>query len=145
MTALTFGWASAADVSMETIRACAYGLARTAPKSMPGQLHVVEEVAPAAEEPGVLLAEHAPEPDRVAGRRHWGLVGTVMTASFPVWLGGPADGLDDVVVARAAAQLAADRLADLVLAGVGVAVEQRSGRSSSSPGCRTRTAARGTP
>ena len=32
-----------------------------------GQLHVVEVVAAAAQEPGVLLAQHAAEPDRVAG------------------------------------------------------------------------------
>ena len=67
ITALTFGWASAADVSIDTMRAWAYGLARTAPCSMPGQLDVVEEVAPAAQEAGVLLAQHAPEADRVAG------------------------------------------------------------------------------
>jgi hypothetical protein len=36
MTALTFGWASAALVSMLRIRAWAYGLRRTAPWSMPG-------------------------------------------------------------------------------------------------------------
>ena len=36
ITALTFGWASAAEVSIETIRAWAYGLARTAPCSIPG-------------------------------------------------------------------------------------------------------------
>ena len=36
MTALTLGWASAAEVSMETMRAWAYGLRRTAPWSMPG-------------------------------------------------------------------------------------------------------------
>ena len=36
MTACTFGWASAAEVSIETIRACAYGLRRIAPCSMLG-------------------------------------------------------------------------------------------------------------
>jgi hypothetical protein len=36
MTAFTFGWASAADVSMATMRAWAYGLRRIAPCSMPG-------------------------------------------------------------------------------------------------------------
>ena len=69
MTALTFGCASAADVSIETIRAWAYGLRRTAPCSMPGRLHVVDVVALAAQEAGVLLAEHPAEADRVAGRR----------------------------------------------------------------------------
>ena len=38
MTALTFGWASAADVSIDTIRAWAYWLRRIAPCSMPGRL-----------------------------------------------------------------------------------------------------------
>ena len=36
MTALTLGWASAARVSIETILACASGLRRIAPCSMPG-------------------------------------------------------------------------------------------------------------
>ena len=36
ITALTFGWASAADVSIDTMRAWAYGLARIAPWSIPG-------------------------------------------------------------------------------------------------------------
>ena len=67
ITARTFGWASAADVSIETMRAWAYGLPRIAPWSMPGHRDVVEVVAPAAEEAGVLLAQHPPEPDRVAG------------------------------------------------------------------------------
>ncbi len=36
MTALTLGWASAAVVSMAVILACASGLRRTAPYSIPG-------------------------------------------------------------------------------------------------------------
>src|SRR4051812_25473974 len=40
----------------------------------------------------------------------------------------PPDGLDDVVVAGASAQLTADRLADGLLAGIGVAVQQPAGR-----------------
>src|SRR3982075_2181682 len=39
-------------------------------------------------------------------------------------VGGPADRLDDVGVARAAADLAGDRLADLGVGRVGVLVEQ---------------------
>src|SRR5215216_1229625 len=42
-------------------------------------------------------------------------------------LGGPADRLDDVRVARAAADLARDRLADLVVARVRIGVQQRAG------------------
>jgi hypothetical protein len=38
MIAFTPGSASAADVSIETIRACAYGLRSTTPCSMPGRL-----------------------------------------------------------------------------------------------------------
>jgi hypothetical protein len=38
MTAFTPGSASAAEVSMDTMRACANGLRRTAPCSMPGRL-----------------------------------------------------------------------------------------------------------
>ena len=66
MTALTFGWASAAEVSIDLISAWATGLRRMAPYSMPGMLDVVDVVAVAAEEPGVFLAEHAAEPDGVA-------------------------------------------------------------------------------
>ena len=37
ITALTLGWASAADVSIDTMRAWAWGLRRMAPWSMPGR------------------------------------------------------------------------------------------------------------
>ena len=37
-TAATPGWASALLVSIETMRACAYGLRRMAPCTMPGNL-----------------------------------------------------------------------------------------------------------
>ena len=36
MTARTFGWASAADVSIDTMRAWANGLRRIAPNNIPG-------------------------------------------------------------------------------------------------------------
>jgi hypothetical protein len=36
MTAATFGCASAFEVSIDTMRACAYGLRRIAPCTMPG-------------------------------------------------------------------------------------------------------------
>ena len=36
MTAATFGCASAFDVSIETMRACAYGLRSIAPWTIPG-------------------------------------------------------------------------------------------------------------
>src|SRR3954453_19901148 len=43
-------------------------------------------------------------------------------------LGRPPDGGDDVLVARAAADAAGDRGADLLLAGIRLGVEQRGGR-----------------
>ena len=67
MTALTFGCASAADVSIDTMRAWAYGLREDRAVEHARHRDVVEVVALAAEEAGVLLAQHAPEPDRVAG------------------------------------------------------------------------------
>ena len=57
-------------------------------------------------------------------------------------LGGPADRGDDVLVARAAADRAGDRGADLLLGRVGVLVQQRAAWSSASRACRSRTAAR---
>ena len=50
------GAAARAEVSIETMRACASGLRSTAPCSMPGQRDVVDVVALAADEARVLLA-----------------------------------------------------------------------------------------
>ena len=55
---------------------------------------------------------------------------------------GVLDRLDDVDVAGAAAEVAGDRLADLVLARVRVLLEQGVAASSSCPACRSRTAGR---
>ena len=64
-TALTFGCASAALVSMLTIRACATGRAQDRQVQHARQLHVVDVPALAADEPGVLLAEHPAVADRL--------------------------------------------------------------------------------
>ena len=85
----------------------------------PLELDVVQVVALAAEEAGVLLAQHPAEADRVARRtereparssscRH--LLGDRLLGGRV--LGGPADRPHDVLVAGAAADLAADGLAD---------------------------------
>ena len=71
MTAATFGWASAAEVSIETMRACANGLRSTRAVQHPGQLDVVEVGALAADEARVLLALQPAEADRpLVGARH---------------------------------------------------------------------------
>ncbi len=85
MTARTFGCCSAADVSIETMRACASGLRSAAPCSMPGQLDVVDVVALAADEARVLLALEAAEADRaLLGGGHQAVTSSRV-------LGGPAD------------------------------------------------------
>src|SRR5262245_31710667 len=55
-------------------------------------------------------------------RSEWPCLGSLLRAQL---VGGVLDGLDDLVVAGAAAQVAGDAVADLVLARVGVAGEQR--------------------
>ena len=65
MTALTFGWASAADLSMLTILAWAIGERRIAKVQHAGQFDVVAELAEPADQTRVLLAEHPPEPGRL--------------------------------------------------------------------------------
>ncbi len=105
-----------------------------------GQVDVVDVVAPAAQEPDVLLARHAAEPDRVAGgaeryrvvrcRSHavapCSIVSSIVFTAVRVG-GRPLDGLHDVVVAGAAAQLPREPVADLLLGGVRVVVEQPAG------------------
>ena len=86
------------------------------------ELDVVDVVALAADEARILLALH-----RVAHAADFGDVGRLRSpwrASLPLQRQlrrRVLDGLDDVDVAGAAAQVAGDRLADLVLARVRVA------------------------
>ena len=94
----------------------------------PRQPDVVEVVALAADEACVFLALQATEADRALGlgaRKVLddGHARTPWLAALLV-LGGPADGGDDVLVARAAADRTRDRRADLVVGRVGVLVEQ---------------------
>src|SRR5215217_1750663 len=128
MTARTFGCASAADVSIDTMRACASGLRSTAPCSIPGRLTSSTYVPWPRMKRGSSLRFMRPKPigrssmvaisDLLCGRgdgtRRRGLV-----------LGRPAHRLDDVRVARAAADLPRDRLADLLVGRARIAVQQR--------------------
>ena len=156
MTARTLGCASRRGGVHVTIRACASGLRRIAPYSIPGSCDVVDERAAAADEPGVLLA-----PERARRRCDPGgrspvtpaavgpgpVAGPPPAAAVPLGglvLGGPLHRPDDVLVAGAPADLAGQRLADLPGGRVAGCGRAASGRSSSCPGCRTRTAARGT-
>jgi hypothetical protein len=63
MTARTLGCWSAAEVSIDLMRAWASGLRSAAPCSMPRQVDVVDVVALAADEARVLLALHPAEAD----------------------------------------------------------------------------------
>ena len=85
------------------------------------QLDVVDVVALAADEARVLLALHPAEADRaLVGDGHQALTSCGCSAAQRT------DG-DDVLVARAAADLAGDRDPDLVVGRVRVRVEQRAG------------------
>ncbi len=121
------------------------GAAQDGPVEHAGKLDVVEVVALAPQEPGVLLAQHAAEADGVArcadGRLALGgghavtsssSAGAVSDIGFlvrspPGVFGRPADGAHDVLVAGAAAELARDHVPDLGLGRIGVAVEQPAG------------------
>ena len=118
-TSRTPGISHALLVSIERIRACASGLRRISMCSMPGQHDVVDVVALAADEAVVLdpLAAGAEAADLDLVER---LV-TRRVASPRMLVGRPQDGLDDVLVAGAAAEVARQGPADLVLGRVGVA------------------------
>src|SRR5689334_21339845 len=121
MTAATFGCASAFDVSIETILACAYGLRSSAPYTIPGSLMSSRYVPSPRMKRASSLRLRRPKP---MGR----LVSIATSDLLPLLLRGPAGGGDDVLVAGAAADAAGDRGADLVVAGIRVLVEQRSDR-----------------
>src|SRR5580693_9105725 len=111
MTARTRGCASAAAVSTEMIRACASGLRRMAPYSIPGS---------------AMSSVNVPRPrtnraSSLRGSRPYALL-----IRGPV-LGGPEHRLDDVLVAGAPAELAGQHLADLLGGGHRVVVEQPAG------------------
>ncbi len=119
-TAATFGCASARDVSIERILACAYGLRRIAPCTIPGSLMSSRYLPWPRMKRASSLRLRRPKP---IGRSWCG--GHAQTSCLRFVLGGPAGRGDDVLVARAAADAARDRGADLVLARVGVGVQQR--------------------
>src|SRR5918993_698584 len=135
-TATTPGSAAAAEVSMDAMRAWGTGLRRTAACSIPGRTtSSTKRPAPRRKRSSSLRRSECPMPP-IPGGVAW-VVGcsVVVIVRALLALGGggrrggmlrrPAHRLHDVHVARAAAQVPGDGPADLVLAGVGVAVEQR--------------------
>ena len=108
-TADTPGMAAAAAVSMPLIRAWAYGLRTTSIQTMPGSGHVVHEPAVPGEELGVLLAQ-----DRGSDEAFGDLAIRTPPRRGPGLhrLGRGQDGLHDVLVAGAPAEVALEADAD---------------------------------
>ena len=149
MTALTLGCASAAEVSIETILACASGLRRIAPCSMPGKLDVVDEGALAADEARVLLALRA-GPIRRSGS--WPAAAWLGHSSghprSPPLLAASCSARPAAPTARCSRSRCSGRSARTAPRGSPPRMgpgcgRAATGRSSSCPGCRSRTAARG--
>src|SRR6478672_7482032 len=129
MTAATFGCASARDVSIDRIFACAYGLRRIAACTMPGRRMSSRYVPLPRMNRASSLRFSRPKP---MGRScvALGRFSTVAIASCLLSrrrrvLGGPADRGNDVLVARAPADRARDGRADLEVRRVGVLVQER--------------------
>src|SRR5487761_315418 len=91
---------------MDSMRACACGLRRTAACSMPGRL---------------MSSTYWPRPRTNRGSSLRSIRPKPASAGM---LGGPPDRTDDVLIARTPADLPGDRLADLGFRRVRVAVEQ---------------------
>src|SRR5215207_8040895 len=134
-TATTPGSAAAAEVSMDAMRAWGTGLRRTAACSIRGRtMSSTKRPAPRRKRSSSLRRSECPMPP-IPGGVAWVVGCSVVVIVALLALGGggrrsgmyrrPAHRLHDVHVARAAAQVPGDGPADLVLAGVGVAVKQR--------------------
>src|SRR5262249_49834944 len=121
MTAFTPGSASAFDVSIFTMRACACGLRNTRPTSWPGRL----KSAPKRARP-VTLSTPSGRTVRVP-MYVWGRSCSVVASAMstpPHVRGRVHHRLDDLVVPRAAAQIARQPVADLRLGGLEIPLEQ---------------------
>ena len=117
--ATTPGLASAAETSTRVIRACAIGLRRIAMCSRPGSAMLsVQLVRPVTSRASSLRRSGWPTTFCGLGR---GLGGRSSGTSRR---GCVLHGLDDVLVAGAAAEVAFEPVADLVLARVRVLLEQ---------------------
>ena len=112
------------------MRAWAWGLRNVWP-SMPAAL----QVARVGE-----LAEHLGRPVRPGAASP--IPPEVGFAPSTSCAGRRQDGIEDLLVAGAAAQVARERLPDLVVRGARVVVEQVDGRNDQARACRTRTARR---
>src|SRR5262245_6671598 len=126
MTAFTPGSASAFEVSIETIRACAWGLRSTRPTSWPGRL----KSAPNRARPVTLSTPSGRTvrvPTYVWGRSCSVVVTSAMSA--PPHVGGRVHHrLDVLVVPRAAAEIARQPEAYFRLGRLEIPLEQRLGR-----------------
>src|SRR6266516_1059628 len=119
-TASTRGWASAATVSIAVILACGWGLRRIAPYSMPGSW---------------MSSTNTPRPrmkraSSLRGTGPYAPFGSALMSLPPsrcVALRCPLDRPHDVLVARAPAYLAGQRLPDLRGRRVRVVIEQPAG------------------
>src|SRR5687767_15282507 len=104
------------------MRACACGERRIFPHSMPGRV----KSAPYWAMPvtfGTPSGRTGLVPTTFSSRSGWGITMAMSASSH--FDGGVEHRLDDLVVARAAAQVAGQPVADLFLGRIGVALEQR--------------------
>src|SRR6056297_1180049 len=151
-TARTPGTAAAAEVSIDVMRAWAYGLRRTAMYSAPGIfMSLVKTDSPVSSAgsslrsrrvPSTLVVESSvtviagpPSSCRASCRSGCRSGGAVPRGAPVTWLFGSGvrrrsgeHGLDDVVVAGAPAEVALEAEADVVLGRVRVLLEQAGGR-----------------
>ena len=146
MTALTPGRASALDVSILRILACAWGLLSTRPTSMPG----ADMSAPKRARP-VTLSTPSGRTGRVPMVLYLvepasDLLSSGIGASLPFhFLRGVEHRADDLVITRAAAEIAGEPVAHLGLRRVVDCVPEDFWRRSGNPACRCRIAARHAP
>src|ERR1700757_2001356 len=119
--ATTPGSSRAAETSTESTRACASGERTNAACSIPGSL---------------MSSTYRPAPVRMRGSSERLMLAPVYRSAAiavmapprsapPGALGGQQDAVDDALVAGAAADVAGQRLADLLLVGIRVGAEER--------------------
>ena len=109
--------------------------------SMPGSVDVVDVAAVAGEQAGVLARVTDCPTKRARGHADSVCVMTAPSAVVPAAL---PHGVDDALVAGAAAEVARQRLADLARrSGRGFSCEEGGDRHDEARACRTRTGGRG--
>ena len=124
-TSTTLVVAFAAAVSMLMILACANGLRTMARCSIPGRVMLsVQRVRPVISRWSSLRRRSRPISRSGAGASWMAVMPCAPSARVAAVLSGVLHGLDDVVVARAAAEVALEAEPDLLLGGVRVLLEQ---------------------